>query len=733
MNHVDHPSPTRHSPPTLGWLLGLAVGYGSALAQDQPPAFARQPQAQIVVAGGEVSFSVELEPNPLPPTLQWYRISTAILGATNATLVLSNVQAEQGGSYYVIATNPAGAASSETVGLTVLRDTSVSGSLGARITLRVASSGPPTQSRQWRLNGQALAGATGVTHVITNARLADVGQYSMVASNAAGVVEVMLAPKVVDPTFAKVGGEITQPAAGMVFSYWVDVNRDGWLDVVTAGGWDQPAGKRLLLYQNDGQGNFQRVTTNTLASTAGRWLTLLWGDYDNDGWTDVYACASEKEAGSYFHNTGAGGFTRTVANASWTANGRAVYGETGAAADYDNDGLLDLVVGYWGNAETGIWGTNSVLHSVGGGWFEVDLESPLALSHTWPENIAWVDYNGDGHQDLFVATSWDTNQVDLLFQGQGGGRFVQVTDIPLVQVPAVTCGQAWGDCDNDGDLDVLLCNWGYPTLFWRNNGAGSFDPDAIPQNVLTAVPGTAHWGDYDNDGHLDAFVSFQGERDRSRLFHNRGDGVLEEVFTGSPCSEARGYLCAWGDYDNDGFPDLLIFDGYATANRLYQNSLREAGNTNHWLKVKLEGVVSNRDGIGATVRMKASIGGQTFWQMRPIASQTSGLSLIAHFGLGDAAMAEAVRVEWPSGMVQELTDIAANQTLTVTEPPRIESLGQGRIRILCWKHQNHEVEVSDDLGHWTSLGVVATDHERPVVLDPDAADHPHRFYRAKRQ
>ncbi|MCZ7641319.1 MAG: ASPIC/UnbV domain-containing protein [Verrucomicrobia bacterium] len=163
---------------------------------------------------------------------------------------------------------------------------------------------------------------------------------------------------------------------------------------------------------------------------------------------------------------------------------------------------------------------------------------------------------------------------------------------------------------------------------------------------------------------------------------------------------------------------------------LYHNN----GNGNSWLKVRLIGTVSNRSAIGAKVRVYAWVQGRRRWQLRELTAGTRAQAdLRAHFGLEQATMADIVRIEWPSGIVQELRKVPANQILTVTEPPALEALGEGRIRILCWARQNYELEVSDDLDTWTSLGVVATDVNRPVVLDPGAAQRPYRFYRTKGQ
>jgi len=156
------------------------------------------------------------------------------------------------------------------------------------------------------------------------------------------------------------------------------------------------------------------------------------------------------------------------------------------------------------------------------------------------------------------------------------------------------------------------------------------------------------------------------------------------------------------------FLDLFVGNGSDDTSRggMANFPVPQQRNANAWLKIKLEGTVSNRDGAGAKVRVKARFAGANRWQRRDTSAgdNYNGNNLIAHFGLGDAVKADLVKIEWPSGIVQELTNVPARQLLTVTEPPRIEALGEGRIRILCWKHQNYEVEASDDLDHWTRWG-----------------------------
>ena len=558
----------------------------------------------------------------------------------------------------------AGLARAEIVPSTTLpKDASVS--LGATVLLNApATTDDPPLSRQWQHNGTNLNLADSPWLRLTNVTELDAGEYRAIFSDAAGnTATSRVATLTIDPTFVR----MTPLVASSDFFYqtWVDLEGDGWLDLVSVGGYLTPGGSPLYVYQNNRDGTLTRVTTNSLAQITLRGFNLCWGDYDSDGDLDAFAGGWEAESPLYLRNEGAGKFTPTKMDQYWSANGIDVRGLATATADYDADGQLDVMMGFWGNA-AGKWGTNRVLHGVGGGRFEVDLDSPLALTGVWPETFAWVDYDDDGDVDLFCATSGNDTQKDYLFQNLGQGRFERVTDSPLVKIPDLSVGQAWGDYDNDGDLDVLLGNWNQTSLLYQNLGGGAFQLDpAGPVGKPSDVYGVAGWADYDNDGWLDLFLAQLSGL--SRMFHNRGDGTLEEVLTGSPVQEARGLGMGWGDYDNDGFVDLAVHDGGQSVNRLYRNNLKQAGNNNHWLKVKLQGVASNRDGIGATVRVKATIGGKTFWQRRQIVSQTHQLDLLAHFGLGDATTVETLRIEWPSGNVQELTDVTPDQLLKVTE------------------------------------------------------------------
>ena len=206
---------------------------------------------------------------------------------------------------------------------------------------------------------------------------------------------------------------------------------------------------------------------------------------------------------------------------------------------------------------------------------------------------------------------------------------------------------------------------------------------------------------------------------------------------GGPTSLVGGGLC-WGDYNNDGFLDILVTYGPGTRNSLFRHN----GNTNHWLKVKLDGRASNRSGIGAKVRVNATIGGRTFWQMRELSGQGSyGVDngLIAHFGLGDATNVTTLRIEWPSGIVQELQNVATNQVLTVVEHQEGVTIspimaasksGDGKVQLSVTGQTNqlYAFEASTDLEQWTKIAV-RTNLTGMVEFTPPTSSGLRQFYR----
>jgi hypothetical protein len=291
---------------------------------------------------------------------------------------------------------------------------------------------------------------------------------------------------------------------------------------------------------------------------------------------------------------------------------------------------------------------------------------------------------------------------------------------------------------------------GLRNQLYHNNGDGTFTRvDSGPELAMTGggdSQGCA-WGDYDNDGYLDLFLA--GQDRNNALFHNNGDGTFTQILSEPPVQRGGNgitYDCvSWVDYDNDGSLDLFVTTAEYVfpsqqKNLLYHNN----GSSNAWLEVKLVGAASNRSGIGVKVRAHATIGGKTFWQLREIgnAGGHNTPPLVAHFGFGDATNIDHVRIEWPSGIVQTLTNVSPRQILTVTEhqqsgpiaAPQFTSValspaGQAELSVLGPAGLLYVLEGSTDLSAWTKLAVKSNATTTVSFTDSQAASYANRFYR----
>jgi enediyne biosynthesis protein E4 len=436
---------------------------------------------------------------------------------------------------------------------------------------------------------------------------------------------------------------------------WGDFNNDGWLDlfVTSFGGTTSN-----YCYTNNGDGTFTRVLPTFFPASNINSYGCAWADYDNDGYLDLVKGISNPFGGStqVYRNNHDGTFNNvtasTIGNIGPGAN-NVIWG------DYDNDGHIDLfqAVGY--NAPD-----NILLHNRGNGSFNRITGNPMVTATGLSSGASWGDYDNDGRLDLLVAR---TSAGCLFYHNEGGGVFQAITNQPF-NTDTNGAGVSWGDYDNDGLLDVFVAHPQSANRLYHNNGGGNFSvrTNDIIYQARAASSGGA-WADYDNDGWLDLFVANAGGG-ASFLFHNDGDGKFTRITNGVVVTDVgTGQGAAWGDYDNDGFSDLIVPNVFTYNNFLYRNN----GNTNAWLTLKLEGRLSNRAAIGAKVRAKTMIGGSQRWQLREISgggSLGSQNDLRASFGLADATNVDLVRIEWPSGVVQELRNLAPRQFLTVIEP-----------------------------------------------------------------
>jgi hypothetical protein len=265
-------------------------------------------------------------------------------------------------------------------------------------------------------------------------------------------------------------------------------------------------------------------------------------------------------------------------------------------------------------------------------------------------------------------------------------------------------GIAWFDYNGDGYLDLVVANGvasaGDINFIFQNNG-----DETLSQ--IAADPLTS------DVGHPDLFI-FAGAGHNS-LYHNNGNGTFTRLAAHDLVADAGDFAgVAWSDLDNDGFPDLFVPAGQPSL--LYHNQ----GNSNSWITFKLVGTVSNCSGIGAKVRVEATICGNSYWQMREISNGDglAGNSLNAHFGLGDATEANTVRIEWPSGTVQEFRHIALKQILTVTEPAPLQATitnGAPQFTLRGGRNLQYEIDSSTNLLSWSLVGTVTITPRGPAL------------------
>jgi enediyne biosynthesis protein E4 len=484
----------------------------------------------------------------------------------------------------------------------------------------------------------------------------------------------------------------------------LDFDDDGDLDIywVNGASLDNPLqGGGNALYRNDGS-RFTDIAASTGVEGWGWGMGALSGDYDNDGDADLYITSLQENI--LYRNDGDTN-PRFVDVAALAGVATRKWSTGAAVADYDLDGDLDLYVANYlefqreehpplaaqwkGTAvfvgPRGLHAAPDVLYrNEGDGTFS-DATFHTRLSHPSPGyglGVLFADYDLDGYPDLFVANDSSPN---FLYHNRGDGRFTDQSIPANIAYSAAGkiqagMGVAWGDYDNDGDADILLSHFEgeYNTLY-RNDGGNFTDITANAHLITTSLPylgfGT-NFFDYDNDADLDLFVanghvypqidqagSGSSYAQADHLYSNNNDGTFHLLSIADPAGGARVSRgsCAI-DYDNDGDLDLFV----THLNDRPSLLRNDGGNKKNWLGIALVGKTSNKDGIGARVRLVA--GRRT--QLRDAIRGSSFLSSEdprLHFGLGPSQRIDTLEVRWPSGIVQRLVNLPANRYMRIEE------------------------------------------------------------------
>ncbi len=476
---------------------------------------------------------------------------------------------------------------------------------------------------------------------------------------------------------------------------WVDHDKDGNLDIFVAN--DARDIAPDVLYRNDDDGTFTDVAVQSGVASSDSSYGPAWADYDGDNHIDFMLIKVgnpsrlyRNQRDSTFTDTtnGAGIGTFWLSSAAW--------------GDYDNDGDLDLYLGrgYDGYQDKLVWNTKTItaiVEAPRGGeegltftttvpaitfdlWLtnrkhfpsEITYGSsnqhpsaiPFTLDNT-TNHIGRPSYTPGENYGVFIWRDSITGPWNIRWNGEAGSYYRYfgriTTDGDFTQVISV-------------DLDSPLSP-SRPNLLYSNNGDGTFERAEIAGGVDDeSNTRDAQWVDFDNDGDLDLYVTNHGDtyigNQPNRLYRNNGDGTFTDVAAAVGLvfvNDGNDMCSAWADYDNDGFLDFYLanstFTGYlAGPHKLYRNE----GNSNHWLQIKLTGTNSNRLGIGAKIQMATG----DLVQFREVGVSSSGAchnSLLAHLGLGNYTMADVITVTWPSGYVQVLHNVTADQMLNITE------------------------------------------------------------------
>src|SRR6267154_1075419 len=491
----------------------------------------------------------------------------------------------------------------------------------------------------------------------------------------------------------------------------LDYDNDGYLDIFFTNGASIPgldkSNRRFFnrLYHNNHDGTFTDMTERAGVAGEGYSMGAAAADYDNDGWTDLYVTGVNRN--TLYHNNHDGTFTDVTQKAGVTGvfGNKKLWSVSAAWIDYDNDGLLDLFVANyldWSPENSRVCGApgrrlscppsmykgepNLLYHNNGDGTFtDVSAASGIASLIGKGMGVAIADYDGDGWTDI-VGNS--DNERNFLFKNRHGEGFDEVGVESFVAytddgVPVSSMGVDFRDWDKTGRPSVFVTALGGETFpLFRNADGKLFTMASYESGIGFATFRMSGWGagiyDLDNDGYKDLFSANshasenadvnpqQQYRQPNAIFQNLRNGRFQDVTAEAGPAlrlHAAHRGAAFGDLDNDGKVDVVVSAIGAPAELLYNTST----GSNHWIALETVGVKSNRDGIGTQIKLTGESGLVQYNAVTTAGSYASSSDKRAHFGLGRDSLVKEIELRWPSGTVQVLQNVKADQILKVTE------------------------------------------------------------------
>ena len=444
------------------------------------------------------------------------------------------------------------------------------------------------------------------------------------------------------------------PGGGVGFA---DYDNDGDPDMIIA------SRTHFKVYRND-NGSFTDVTVLSGINFTGDCLkSVLWGDFNNDGWRDVYL-TSWYAGNKLYKNNGNGSFTNVTSGAG-VGVPLTFQSTTASWGDINNDGFIDLYVGNYGNIEGAGEQPNFLFKNNGNGTFSDITISANAGDSLYKKPLAIViyDFNMDGWQDIYI--SMDKYQRSTMLKNNGNSTFTDVTYQTGTMCYFDAMGIGVGDYNHDGWLDLHVSNGPPGNATFRYNGNGTFTDVAVPTNTTI---NKECWGngfiDYDNDGWCDLYVTAAAGIDMCDvLYKNNRNGTFSNIGFGIGIADSTfSYGAARTDYNNDGYPDICVTMSRDSNAHFYKNS----GGANNWVKVKCTGVLSNKDAFGTMVtayyngdiNRQVILGGSSY-----LSSDDPELI----FGIGSAVMIDSMVIKWTNGAVDRSFNIAANGRYTALE------------------------------------------------------------------